>query len=130
MENKNTQAKDAWNSNAEFWNERMGKGNDFFNILLWPAIERLLKPQAGQRLLDVACGNGLTSRRLATAKASVTAFDVSAEMIAIAAGHRGEFKIDYRVIDATDSEAGVQDSGRNLPRQDLSKVVVRNRKPR
>jgi 2-polyprenyl-3-methyl-5-hydroxy-6-metoxy-1,4-benzoquinol methylase len=105
IESENTQARDAWNRNAEFWDERMGEGNDFFNILLWPAVERLLKPQPGERLLDVACGNGLTSRRLATAKASVTAFDISAAMIAIAAGHPGQFPIDYQVIDATDREA-------------------------
>lgn len=83
----------------------MGEGNDFFNILLWPAVEGLLKPQPGERLLDVACGNGLTSRRLATAKARVAAFDASAAMIAIAAGHSGPLNIDYRVLDATDREA-------------------------
>jgi 2-polyprenyl-3-methyl-5-hydroxy-6-metoxy-1,4-benzoquinol methylase len=103
--NENTQAKDAWDRNAEFWNERMGEGNDFFNILLWPAVERLLKPQPGERLLDVACGNGLTSRRLATAKARVTAIDVSAAMIAIAAGNPCLSNIDYRVVDATDRGA-------------------------
>ena len=103
--NRNTQAKDAWNKNAEFWDRRMGEGNDFFNILLWPAVERLLKPQPGERLLDVACGNGLTSRRLAAAKAKVTALDVSEAMIAIAAGHAGQSAIDYRVADATDREA-------------------------
>lgn len=105
IEDENTQARDAWNRNAEFWNERMGEGNDFFNILVWPAVERLLQPQPGERILDVACGNGLTSRRLATAKTTVTAFDISTEMIAIAAGYSGQFKIDYRVIDATDREA-------------------------
>jgi 2-polyprenyl-3-methyl-5-hydroxy-6-metoxy-1,4-benzoquinol methylase len=105
IENENAQANDAWNRNAEFWNECMGEGNDFFNILLWPAVERLLKPQPGERLLDVACGNGLTSRRLATAKARVTAFDISAAMIAIAAGHPGLWNIDYRVVDATNREA-------------------------
>jgi 2-polyprenyl-3-methyl-5-hydroxy-6-metoxy-1,4-benzoquinol methylase len=102
---ENTQAKDAWNQNAEFWNERMGEGNDFFNILLWPAIEGLLKPQQGEQLLDIACGNGLTSRRLASAKARVTAFDSSAAMIAIAAGHPDPLNIDYRLVDATDPEA-------------------------
>src|SRR5262249_44673877 len=105
INNQNTQAKDAWNRNAEFWNERMGEGNDFFNILLWPTVERLLAPQPGERLLDVACGNGLTSRRLATAKANVTAFDVSAAMIEIASAHPTQFNIDYRVIDATDHDA-------------------------
>jgi SAM-dependent methyltransferase len=83
----------------------MGEGNDFFNILLWPAVERLLKPKPGERLLDVACGNGVTSRRLATAKARVTAFDASAAMITIAAGHPVPSNIDYRVVDATDREA-------------------------
>ena len=102
---ENTQAKDAWDKNAEFWNERMGDGNDFFNVLLWPAVERLLQPAAGERLLDVACGNGLTSRRLAAAKARVTAFDGSAAMIAIASGHSGASEIDYRVLDATDRDA-------------------------
>jgi 2-polyprenyl-3-methyl-5-hydroxy-6-metoxy-1,4-benzoquinol methylase len=105
IKNENTQAKDAWNRNAEFWNERMGEGNDFFNILLWRAVERLLKPQPGERFLDVACGNGLTSRRLATAKARVTAVDVSDAMITIASGHPAPLNIDYRVVDATDREA-------------------------
>jgi 2-polyprenyl-3-methyl-5-hydroxy-6-metoxy-1,4-benzoquinol methylase len=105
MENENTQVRNAWNRNAEFWNERMGEGNDFFNILVWPAVERLLKPQPNERLLDVACGNGLTSRRLATEKARVTAIDISAAMIAIAAGHAAPLNIDYRVVDATDREA-------------------------
>ncbi|HLJ45513.1 MAG TPA: methyltransferase domain-containing protein [Bryobacteraceae bacterium] len=105
IENENTQARDAWNRNAEFWNERMGEGNDFFNILLWPAVERLLEPQPGERLLDIACGNGLTSRRLATAKARVTAIDISAAMIAIAASHPAVLNVDYRVVDATDREA-------------------------
>lgn len=105
IESGNTQARDAWDRNAEFWNERMGDGNDFFNILIWPAVERLLKPQPGERLLDVACGNGLTSRRLANAMARVTAFDVSAAMITIAAGHSGPSNIDYRVVDGTDCEA-------------------------
>jgi 2-polyprenyl-3-methyl-5-hydroxy-6-metoxy-1,4-benzoquinol methylase len=105
MLDKNTQAKEAWDKNAAFWNERMGEGNDFFNVLLWPAVERLLEARPGERLLDVACGNGLTSRRLAGAKANVTAFDVSPAMIAIAAGHPDKLNIDYRVIDATDREA-------------------------
>lgn len=98
IENENTQAKDAWSRNADFWNERMGEGNNLFNTLLWPDVEALLKPQPGESLLDVACGNGLTSRRLATSKARVTAFDGSAAMIAIAAGHPSALNIDYRVM--------------------------------
>ena len=104
-ENENTQAKWAWEANAAFWDEQMGEGNDFFNILLWPAVEKLLSPAPGERLLDIACGNGLTSRRLANAKTSVTAFDSSAAMIALARQRPGPSGIDYRVIDAADREA-------------------------
>ena len=32
----------AWNTNAEFWNERMGEGNDFHKMLVEPSQLRLL----------------------------------------------------------------------------------------
>lgn len=101
----NLLAQQAWNANAEFWDERMAEGNDFFNVLIWPAVQKLLQPSAGERLLDVACGNGLTSRRLAHAGASVTAFDFSEPMIDLARKRGESPHIDYRVIDATDREA-------------------------
>lgn len=103
--NDNLHAQTAWNTNAEFWDQRMAEGNDFFNTLIWPSVEKLLYPIAGERLLDAACGNGLTSRRLAHAGASVTAFDFSEEMIHLARKRGGAASIDYRVVDATDREA-------------------------
>lgn len=106
-QDENLQAQKAWNTNAEFWDRRMAEGNDFFKILIWPAVERLLHPVAGERLLDIACGNGLTSRRLAHAGARVTAFDFSETMIALARKKQrsGLEEIDYRVLDATNREA-------------------------
>ena len=83
----------------------MGEGNDFVNLLVWPAVEKLLYPVAGQRLLDVACGNGITSRRLAKAKASVTAFDFSEAMIDLARKRLDPSDIDYRILDVTDSKS-------------------------
>jgi SAM-dependent methyltransferase len=96
--------RDAWEANAEVWDTRMGdEGNDFFNILCWPAIASLLDVQAGQHVLDIACGNGLTSRRLAAQGAKVTAFDFSANLIERARTRKNpNSNIDYRVIDATD----------------------------
>jgi hypothetical protein len=41
----------------------MGEGNDFVEVLIWPATERLLDITSGDRVLDIACGNGLTSRQ-------------------------------------------------------------------
>jgi 2-polyprenyl-3-methyl-5-hydroxy-6-metoxy-1,4-benzoquinol methylase len=106
-EDNNARVLQAWNTNAEFWDRRMAEGNEFFNVLLWPAAEKLLQPAAGERLLDAACGNGLTSRRLALAQAQVTAFDFSEAMIDLARKKQrgGLPEIDYRVIDATDRQA-------------------------
>lgn len=101
----NSEAQRAWNTNARFWDQRMGEGNDFFNILTWPAVERLLNARPRDRILDVACGNGLTSRRLAQVGARVLAFDFSEEMIAAARERTHGLDIDYRVLDATDPVA-------------------------
>ncbi len=97
-------ARDAWNENAAYWDEYMGEGNDFVNVLCWPALERLLAPAPGMRILDIACGNGLTSRRLGRLGAHVTAFDVSSQMIDRARERTTseDGDIDYRVIDGGD----------------------------
>ena len=102
----NNETHTAWDANASFWDATMGEGNDFVNLLQWPAILRLLDPQPGQRILDIATGNGLIARRLADLGAQVTAFDFSAELIALA-GRRAESRIPitYHVVDATDETA-------------------------
>jgi SAM-dependent methyltransferase len=102
----NIETRDAWDANASFWDEKMGEGNDFVNLLQWPAILRLLDPQPGQSILDIATGNGLTARRLTALGALVTAFDFSTKLINLARVHAaGSTSISYRVLDATnDSE--------------------------
>lgn len=100
----NEQARQAWDANAAFWNERMGEGNDFFKMLIWPPTQELLGPVAGRAVLDVACGNGVSARRLAALGARVVALDFSAEMIRWARqrSQNEAHNIDYRVADATD----------------------------
>ncbi len=108
MDNDSNQfAREAWEANAKAWDSRMGdEGNDFFNVLCWPALVALLAPQPGRRYLDIACGNGLTSRRLAALGARVTAFDFSANLIELARSRLNpESRIEYHVIDATDETA-------------------------
>jgi 2-polyprenyl-3-methyl-5-hydroxy-6-metoxy-1,4-benzoquinol methylase len=104
-QNDNLHALRAWNTNAHFWDERMGDGNDFFTVLVWPAVATLLRPTPGEHILDIACGNGVTSRRLAQGGATVTAFDFSDEMISLARKRNNDLKVEYRVIDATDASA-------------------------
>ena len=103
----NEQTLKAWDNNASFWDQKMGEGNDFVNLLIWPALERLLKPVEGEQILDIACGNGLTSRRLAANGAHVVAFDFSKELIKYARIRTSEYsdQIEYKVVDATDKSA-------------------------
>jgi 2-polyprenyl-3-methyl-5-hydroxy-6-metoxy-1,4-benzoquinol methylase len=125
-DNPNQFTRDAWEANAEVWDSRMGdNGNDFFNILCWPTLATFLdaspthtRPEgasplsaislAGQHILDIACGNGLTSRRLAALGARVTAFDFSANLIEKAKSRSTSLDaqrvISYHVIDATNKE--------------------------
>ena len=103
----NIETREAWNENAAFWDERMGEGNDFVEVLIWPATERLLELQPGERVLDIACGNGLTSRRMAAMGAEVVACDFAEEMIAHARARTADAcsRIQYHVLDATDEAA-------------------------
>jgi len=110
----NEETRRAWEANAAFWDTKMGEGNDFANLLCWPAIRALLDPQAGQRILDIACGNGLFSRRLAALGAEVTAFDFSVNLIELARSRTSSSfpLLTYHVIDATD-ESALQTLGRS-----------------
>lgn len=80
------------------------EGNDFFNILCWPVLASFLDPQPDSNILDIACGNGLTSRRLAALGAIVTAFDFSTNLIEKAKTRSKDYASHntYHVIDATD----------------------------
>lgn len=101
-------SKEAWEANAGVWDARMGDdGNDFFNVLCWPILASFLDPQPDSHILDVACGNGLTSRRLAALGCRVTAFDFSANLIEKARTRSLNYQsqITYHVSDATDEQS-------------------------
>jgi 2-polyprenyl-3-methyl-5-hydroxy-6-metoxy-1,4-benzoquinol methylase len=107
LQQANEAARSVWDENAAFWDKRMGEGNEFVEVLIWPATERLLELRPGERVLDIACGNGLSSRRLAAMGAHVVAFDFSEEMIAYARERTTQYaeRIEYLVLDATDEAA-------------------------
>ena len=97
----------VWNANAPFWDARMGEGNDFHLKRLLPSLERLLAPRAGERILEVACGNGQLARWMSERDVHVVATDLSENLIELArARSRGRHgRIDYRVVDASDRRA-------------------------
>lgn len=82
----------------------MAEGNRFQLFLVGPAAERLLGVRPGERVLDVACGNGVFSRRLARLGARVVATDFSPTFLERARARTTEHadRIEYRLADATD----------------------------
>ncbi len=111
----NAAALAAWEANAAFWDRRMGEGNDWVERLTWPALSDLLAVRPGERILDVACGNGLMARRLAALGASAVAFDFSPAMLAHArARTEPGAHIEYRHVDATDEAAVAALGGRSF----------------
>ena len=80
----NDEGRELWNRKAEFWDALHGdEGNRFHRTLVSPAVEKLLALQAGERVLDIACGSGVMARRLAQLGALVLAFGLGAYLIAV-----------------------------------------------
>jgi len=98
------EARRIWDRNAEWWDDRIGDGNAYQIELIEPAQERLAKIEPGMMILDVACGAGRFTRRMAEMGAHVVAFDFSERFIERAKQRTPAdvTNIEYHVADATD----------------------------
>ena len=99
----NSEVRDIWNTNAAFWDKRMGEGNDFHRLLVEPNQLEMMDIKKGDSILDIACGKGQFTRKMTQAGAHVTAIDLSDEFIKIARAKPLADKINYQVIDVTDT---------------------------
>jgi 2-polyprenyl-3-methyl-5-hydroxy-6-metoxy-1,4-benzoquinol methylase len=93
-----------WDANAEAWDARIGAGGGLQTVLMTPTVERMLRIEPGERVLDIACGNGLFARHLAGLGATVVAADFSPRLVELARQRTVEHaeRIAYHVADATD----------------------------
>jgi SAM-dependent methyltransferase len=108
MNNLLRESNEIWERNAAFWDERSGDAGLLMQrTLIAPVTERLLALKPGERVLDIACGNGAFARRMAQLGAHVVACDVAPTFIerARARTNQNADKIVYQVIDATDQNA-------------------------
>jgi 2-polyprenyl-3-methyl-5-hydroxy-6-metoxy-1,4-benzoquinol methylase len=107
LEERNAAVRDRWNAKAEYWDEHMADGNQFQRELIGPALERLLQLQSGERVLDVACGNGVNARWMARLGADVLGIDFSRVFLERAAARKTSWdeRITYQELDATDEAA-------------------------
>ncbi len=95
-----------WEKNADWWDDKIGEGNDFQIHLIEPATHKLLQLSGGENVLDIACGAGRFARQMAEKGARVTAIDQSRNFIKRAQSKAPEnLNINFRVVDATDATA-------------------------
>jgi SAM-dependent methyltransferase len=91
----------AYDAIAEWYDQWVG-GDDVLADPLFAALAPFLGEVAGQRVCDLACGQGRVARYLAAQGARVLGVDVSARMLAIARQREAEMPrgIDYLQADA------------------------------
>ena len=104
---------DIWDRNADFWDERMGEGNAFHKLLIEPTQLKLLSLDPGERVLDIACGNGQFARKMASLGCDVVAVDAAPRMIENArrrtpADSELGRHVRYEVVDASNKSAMLQ----------------------
>lgn len=104
-ENLAQETQRIWNQLGSWWDNHIQEGNEFHCQLIAPITERLLELKPGEKVLDIACGNGQFSRQMARLGADVVAFDFSESFLACARQRTPEeLKIAYHQIDATNIE--------------------------
>ncbi len=93
----------GWDHMSDWWDAQHGdEGNLWHRALIDPPVFKLVGDVAGQRVLDLACGNGYMSRRFARQGAPVTGVDATAPIIERARAREANepLGITYHIADA------------------------------
>lgn len=99
MSKKPATGRTDWTNVADWYDRLVGdNGSEFHQHVVLPGVLRLLQTQPKQKLLDVACGQGVLCRLLAERGCEVTGVDAAAPLID-AARQRGPASIRYHVGD-------------------------------
>ncbi len=94
----------AWDQAARWYDALVGmKGSEYQRQVVMPGVWRLLGMKKGDKMLDLACGQGVFSRFARTKGIKVTGVDNSSELIRHAIGRSGA-GIEYLTADAGDSK--------------------------
>ena len=98
MDKKDT----SWGNVAGWYDELLeNKDGTYQQDVILPNLKRLINPQKGEKILDIACGQGYFSRFLNEAGAQVTGADIAKELIGIARIHSPK-SISFEVAPADD----------------------------
>ncbi len=101
--------KTSWGHVATWYGDLLGAQADTYQSkVILPNIVRMLSIKEGERVLDIACGNGFFSEEFTKLGAQVTGVDIAHELI-IDAKKNTNKKITYHVASA-DRMLGVRDA--------------------
>src|SRR3954469_2782132 len=89
-----------WGDVADWYDKLVGEsGSEYHRHVVLPGVMRLLNPQPSQKVIDIACGQGVLCRLLRERGAEVSGIDAAESLIKIAR-ERGPADIRYQVGDA------------------------------
>jgi ubiquinone/menaquinone biosynthesis C-methylase UbiE len=71
----------SWGNVADWYGESVSRPGSYQQELVYPNLLRMSSPKKGERVIDVACGEGSFSFELASAGCSVLGTDISPELI-------------------------------------------------
>ncbi|MDO8594721.1 MAG: class I SAM-dependent methyltransferase [bacterium] len=74
----------SWDNVAEWYDETVESKGSYQQDLILPNLLRLMDIKKDERVLDLACGQGLFARAFHAAGAKVVAADISKELVGIA----------------------------------------------
>lgn len=92
---KKQQNSTSWGNVASWYDEYLGSPDSYQEKVVLPNLLRIISPKKGEKILDLACGQGYFSGKLAEVGAKVTGADISSELITKAKTHFRdiEFKV-------------------------------------
>ncbi len=84
----------SWGNVATWYDDVVNDSDSYQAKVILPNVVRIVAPEKGKKILDLACGQGFFSHAFSGAGAQVTGVDISPELISIAkkhASHNEEF---------------------------------------
>jgi ubiquinone/menaquinone biosynthesis C-methylase UbiE len=105
-----------WQDLADWYDKKQGDAGDLWHrAIIDPALLKVIGSCRGKQVLDLGCGNGYLSRRLAKRGAKVTAVDASVRVIRNAKAHDPENELGIRYLRSDAAKlSGVSDAKYDL----------------
>jgi ubiquinone/menaquinone biosynthesis C-methylase UbiE len=77
----------SWGSVAAWYDQYLGREDTYQAQVILPNLLRVLAPKKGEKILDLACGQGFFAREIAKSGATVVGADIAPELIKEAQKH-------------------------------------------